>query len=215
MFDATAIAQLAQPHTNSRFFIFLDFEGDPVRVTTWHKSLTLSGTGDPDLDGFTFDAFDPSLISVSEVSHSIDGAEPVTASMSGLPVADADLLNILGDQSKWRFRRAKLWLGVADENLVAQGNIIPYYLGRMHSYEFPESSDTTQTVQIRIESYRAILSGATGRTYMNQSTYDSGDRSSDVATSIGRSSVAATAMAIGVIQGGASSPVERTRLNLL
>lgn len=215
MFDATAIAQLGQPHTNSRFFIFLDFDGDPVRVTTWHKSLTLSGTGDADLDGFTFDAFDPSLISVSEVSHSIDGAEPVTASMSGLPVADADLLNILGDQSKWRFRRAKLWIGVADENLAAQGNIIPYYLGRMHSYEFPESGENTQTVQIKIESYRAILSGATGRTYMNQPTYDPDDKSADVATSIGRSAVAATATAIGAIQGGMSSSLDRTSVRLL
>ena len=202
MFNSTAIAQLGQPHTASRFFVFLDFDGDPVRVTTWHKSLTLSGTGDADLDGFTFDAFDPTVITVSEVQHSVDGAESVTASMSGLPVANADLLDILGDESKWRLRRAKLWLGVADATLTAQGNIVPYYLGRMVSYNFPQVGADSQTVEIVIESYRTILSGATGRTYMSQSIYDSGDRSAEVATSTGRIPASAQAVANGAAQGG-------------
>lgn len=212
MFNSTAIAQLGQSHTASRFFVFLDFDGDPVRVTTWHKTLTLSGTGDADLDGFTFDAFDPSVISISEVQHSVDGAESVTASMSGLPVANADLLDILADDSKWRLRRAKLWLGVADSTLTAQGNIVPFYLGRMVGYNFPQVGAKTQTVEIVIESYRTILSGATGRTYMSQSLYDPDDRSAEVATSTGRIPTSSGAVANGIVQGGTSQFSTGTRL---
>lgn len=181
--DATASAELQAPVLHPCWVGWLDFDGDPLRLTTAPYDVTFSGEGDPDLDGFTFVAADPRIIQISDVHHREDGSETVTASLSGLPVIDADLLNIIGDPSKWRGRAAALWLMLYDEDLNRVGNVWKYYTGIMSAAPIRPSPEN-QTIEIQIESYLASLSQASNRTYLDQKQFDPGDLSADAAIAI-------------------------------
>jgi hypothetical protein len=94
--DATATTQLGAQVLRPAFLCWLDIVGDPVRATTWPADLTFTGTGDADLDDFTFLALDPTVTNVSPVKHQDGGSETVTASLSGMILPDADLLTLIG-----------------------------------------------------------------------------------------------------------------------
>lgn len=181
--DATASAALSSPILHPCWIGWFDFDGDPLRVTTAPNDVPFSGTGDAELDGFTFLSADPSLVSISDVHHKEDGSETVTASLSGLPVLDADILNIIGDRTKWRGRAAALWLMLYDENLARVGNVWRFYTGTMSAVPIRPSTDS-QTIEVQIESYLASLSQASNRTYLDQQQYDPGDLSADAAIAI-------------------------------
>jgi hypothetical protein len=211
-FNSLAIAEFSKSHTGGLFIVFMDFDGDPVRVTSMPGLGAFSGTGDPDLDGFTYDYVDHELLTVSQVDHGIQGAGPLTVSMSGLPVANQGLIDILGDETKWRGRRVKLWMAPTDASGVVQGNIVNYYLGRMIGHEYPEIGRTTQQISIISESYAAIFSGATGKTYLMQQVFDPADLSARVAASTGRSKAAEMMVAAGAAQGSRSEINRNVRL---
>lgn len=181
--DATAAAALALPLLHPCFVGYLDFSGDPLRVTTAPYPVTFSGTGDTDLDGNTFDAMDPQIISVSEVQHKEDGSETVTASLSGLATVDTALLNIIGDTTLWRGRAASLWLMLYDTSYARVGNVWRFYTGRMMAAAHRGDS-ASQTIEITIESYLASLSQASNRTYLDQAYFDSGDLSAAASIAI-------------------------------
>jgi hypothetical protein len=65
--DSAAQAALAASVRRPVTFAFLDLKGEPIRVTNAPYSFTFAGTGDEDLDGFTFDAVDPRVVSVGPV----------------------------------------------------------------------------------------------------------------------------------------------------
>lgn len=181
--DSTAKAALDLQLLHPCFVGYLDFSGDPMRVTTAPYSVTFSSTGDTDLDTYTFDAMDPQIISVSEVQHKEDGSETVTASLSGLATVDTALLNIIGDTSLWRGRTASLWLMLYDTSYARVGNVWRFYTGRMMSAAI-KGDIAGQTIEIQIEGYLASLSQASNRTYLDQSYFDSGDLSAAASIAI-------------------------------
>src|SRR3546814_8113152 len=105
--DASASAALAAAVIKPAFIGFLDIVGDPVRVTTWGASLTFSGTGDPDLDGYTYSAIDPQLVDIGPVKQAEGGSDTVTAALSGLIAVDSDLMTLIGNPANWRGRDRK------------------------------------------------------------------------------------------------------------
>lgn len=205
--NATAIAALSGSLLHPCFVGYLDFSGDPFRVTTAPYSVTFSSTGDTELDGNTFDAMDPQIISVSDVQHQEDGSETVTASLSGLATVDTALLNIIGDTSLWRGRAASLWLMLYDTSYARVGNVWRFYTGRMMSAGI-KGDVGGQSIEITIESYLASLSEASNRSYLDQAYFDSGDLSAaaSIAIANGTHNAGAGAAAGG---GGMGSPYNR------
>lgn len=174
--DSTAGAALSSPSFVPAWVAWLDILGDPVRVTTAGVSLSFSGTGDSDLDGFTFTAVDPTMVNLSPIQNREGGADTVTASLSGIVGPDTDLLNAIGDKANWLNRTARFWAVIYDANGVQQGAAWNFFTGRMASVRI-EGDPSSQTVMIDIETYLATLNGASGRTYADQQYFDAGDLS--------------------------------------
>ncbi|MFA7505299.1 MAG: hypothetical protein WCZ28_11415 [Burkholderiaceae bacterium] len=169
--DATAGATIASGSFSPAWMAFLDFAGDPVRATTAPYSLTVASSGDPELDGYTFDAVDPTMVSVGDVKNAEGGSETLTFMLSGIVGPDSDLLNTVGDTSLWRGRTARLWAVIYDEAGVQQGAIWPVYTGRMSALQIG-GSPSAQTVKLDVENYLASLKQASGRTYLGQKSFD-------------------------------------------
>ena len=181
--DATATAALGGQVVRAAHVCWLDIVGDPVRATTWPADITFSGTGDADLDGFTFLALDPTVTSISPVKHQDGGSETVTVSLSGLILPDTDLLNIVGDETNWLGRDARLWAAVYNESNVQQGAVWSYHTGKMTSLRITGSS-SGQVIEVSIETYLASIAPASNRTYLDQAHFDSGDLSAAASIAI-------------------------------
>jgi hypothetical protein len=176
--DASAIAAL-RSYTAPVIPIYvgyLDILGDPIRVTTAPGSIPFTGTGDADLDGFTFSAVDPEFISVSPVTMKEGGADTVTCTLSGMVGVDTGLLNQIGNKANWQGRVARLWQLQLNEDLTQVGAVWPWFTGYMTVPKIV-GDKTTQTISLEIESYLSFIRTASGRSYLNQADYDSGDLS--------------------------------------
>ena len=217
MVDATTQAALEETILHWRMLLYADFDGDVLRATSGIYDKTISGSGDAELDG-TYDSIDHNLIEVSPVSHNEKGSDTVAVSLNGIltgmeyvlnrasdPIQERDgdlirirgssLLNILGDVTRWQGRAARLWFYVVDEDENQIGSIIPYYTGYMNDIKI-SGAPTAQKITLSIENYLVSLSGASNKTYMMQSEYDSGDNSAAATIS------AANGLGGGVISGG-------------
>ena len=203
--DATAMAALGEAVIRPRWFAFLDFVGDPVRATTWVAPVTFSSTGDADLDGFTFDPVHDELVTIGTPQFSTGGSETLPILLSGLVGPNSDLLNILGDETKWRGRSARLWQMVVDESGAQQGVVWSYYTGWMSSMMLT-GDGAQQTVSVDIEGYIASLSPASNRTYLDAKSFDASDASAEAAIAAmnGASGIAASvAPGAAGLRGGA------------
>jgi len=169
--DATAGAQLARSSFAVAWLAYLDILGDPVRATIAPRSLTFGSVGDPDLNGQTFDAVDPTMVSVTDVKNAEGGTDTISFTLSGIVGPDSTLLNLLGNQANWRGRTARLWAVIYDEAGVQQGAIWPVYTGRMSAMQIL-GDPSQQTVKMDVESYLASLKQASNRTYLDQSSFD-------------------------------------------
>lgn len=156
-----------------RALIFADFVGDPLRATNSTVDQVISGSGDAELDG-TYESFSHNVIEVGPVKQNETGSDTVTVQMSGI-IANADLLNLIGDKSKWQGRTARLWFFVADAN-ENRGVIEAYYTGYMNDVTI-SGSPQSQTITLTIENYLMSLAGAPNKTLMMQSHFDAGDLS--------------------------------------
>ena len=175
-FDPATLDMLGREVVRPPFLAWLDILGDPVRATTWEVSLQLSGTGDPDLEGHLFSAIDPTMGSISGVKRATGGSETVTATLSGIVGPDSDLLNVLGDESRYKGRIARLWFLTLNSAGDRVGAVVPYYTGRMVGLAITGSAEQ-QTAKVTIESYLASLSVASNRTYLDQGDFVPGDGS--------------------------------------
>ena len=174
--DAPTLAALGGSVIRAPFLAYLDFLDDPVRVTTWETSLTLTGTGDSDIDGQSFTAISPQFGSVSPVKRQTGGSDTVTFTLSGIVGPDSDLLDILGDVTKWRLRLARCWFLLKNEDGSNVGGVANYITGRMIGFKV-HCEATSQTAQVTVETYRASLTDASNSTYLNQSEFDGNDTS--------------------------------------
>lgn len=172
----TLQSAIEQPLVYARWVCYLDVVGDPLRASTGLYDKTFSGTGDPDLDGYTYSSYPSDLISVSEVQHDEAGSNQVSVSMSGLIVNNVDFLNTIGNRSNWQGRTARLWWYVVDANENQVGEVYGYYTGYMNDIMINGSPDS-QTITMTIEHYLVTLTTTTNKTYQMQKEYDSGDES--------------------------------------
>ena len=174
--DAAVTAALGASVVRPPFLAFLDFDGDPIRGTTWEVSLQPEETGDVDLDGHLFTAISPQLANIGPVKPATGGSDSVTATLSGIVGPDSDLLNTLGDESKWKGRLARLWFLLLAEDGGRIGGVVPFYTGRMVDFGIKGSS-TEQTATVTIESYLSSLTSASNRSYLDQREFDPNDQS--------------------------------------
>lgn len=174
--DSTAEAALVADFARADF-VFIDFSGDPLRITTHGQNITFSGTGDPDLDGFTFQAFDGRALSVSQISNGENGSEPLVIELSGIVTIDTQTLADIANRALWQGRLVRTWFGVySASGAVQQGAIVSEYTGYASSVDVLPSPET-QRIQLRAENYLAAFNDPSRRTYLGQKDYDSGDLS--------------------------------------
>lgn len=181
--DATAIAALQADIIKPVFFAFLDIDGGAVRCNTSGADVTPSGTGDTDLDTHAFTGINAAFIDIGEVAYRQGGSESVVATLSGIPELDAVSLALLADPTNWRGRDARLWRVIRNAANVQQGGFHAYYTGRMTNLSH-SAGDDGQTISVTIESYLAVFSEASNRTYLSQDQYDAGDLSARAAIAI-------------------------------
>lgn len=190
-FDASAKAALAGSYAPA-YFLFLDILNDPLRITTFGSDTAFTGTGDTDLDGFTFTAFGGSLLDVSDIANSDTGSDTLTVTLSGIVNIDTSLVNDFGNKSLWQGRTARIWTRIYDETgTTAQGAITSLYTGYMASLRF-SAEPSQQKIELSIENYLAYTTHPSERSYLNQKDYDPADTSA----------AATIAAANGLRQGG-------------
>lgn len=182
--DAAGAAALAARLRHPVTFCYLDIRDEPVRVTNAPYGFSFVDTGDEDLDGFTFDAVDPRVVSIGTVKAKEGGSDTLALELSGLPGVDGDLLNQIGTRANWQGRDARLWkalLDPADPTRIL--SIWSYYTGYM---AVPKISGdrASQTISLDVETYLAFFGQASNRTYLDQSTFDPGDRSAELSIAI-------------------------------
>jgi len=182
--DSAAQAALAASVRRPVTFAFLDLKGEPIRVTNAPYSFTFAGTGDEDLDGFTFDAVDPRVVSVGPVKAREGGTDTLTLQLSGLAGVDDELMTQIGDRSNWAGRDCRLWRAMLDpHDMTRIGAIWSYYTGYM-SVPKITGDRTGQVINMSVESYLAFFGQSSNRTYLDQQSYDPGDQSAALAIAI-------------------------------
>lgn len=182
--DLDAQDALAAPVRREVNFAYLDLDGDPLRLTDAPYNVTFSGTGDIDLDTFTFLALDPALVSIGQVQVKETGTETVTLQLSGLSGLDDDVMNELGDRSKFQGRDCRLWKMMRDPaSLAPIGGVWSYFTGYMSSPKIAGDA-RSQVINLEVETWLAFLGQASNRTYLDQPRYDPGDLSGELAIAI-------------------------------
>jgi hypothetical protein len=172
-FNPAGVAALEQQTIKIAWMAWLDISGDEQRITSAPFPLTFSGTGDPDLDGYTF-GHTGALVDVSEVTHRAGGSDTVTAFLSGLQGIDTTTLNQIGNPAAWQGRTARLWLVILNPDTDALISIAPYYTGYMATPRITGSA-ASQTIALDIEGFLASYSEPSGRTYLDAAEFDAGD----------------------------------------
>lgn len=200
-FDAAALAALATKELEPHLCVWLDILTDPLRGTSAPYDLTFAGTGDADLDGYTFNSRGHALVDVTPVKHGETGSGTLSLSLSGLLGVNTDLMNLLGNAANWQGRTVRLWRVLVDEDGDPIGTPKNRYTGSMMAVRF--SGDTRQqTVTIECESYLANLAEPSGRTYLDQADYDPNDASAAQSISIANGT---TGQGGGAVPGASGS----------
>jgi hypothetical protein len=182
--DGTAIAALSGQVIKPVFFAFLDISGGAVRCNTSGADITPTGTGDINLDSHLFTGINGDFIDIAPVKYATGGSESVVASLSGIPTVDDASLALMANPANWRGRNAFLWRVIRNSANVNQGGYHNYYTGKMTSLGHAGSPDDGHVLKVTIESYLAVFSQASNRTYMDQGRFDAGDLSAQATIAI-------------------------------
>lgn len=194
------------------WLIYLDFADDPLRGCTAGQTLSFSGSGDPDLDGHTFDGINSQMLEVSDISSNEGGTDTVTVVISGIATLDDDMLDAINNPSIYQGRTARLWRIIRDASAEQVGGIQPYYTGYMVT-GYVSSEPDEQTITIQIEGYISAHSAPSMRTYLDQESFDPGDLSARAAIAIANGAGADPGIGNNVTNpsrgGGGSRPDRR------
>ena len=181
--DAIASGALSAEIVKPVWLAYLDIFGDPVRANSSGADMTITGTGDVDMDGHQFIGISHSFVDISAVSARQGGSNTVTATLSGIAGLDADTLALIGDKANWQGRPARLWRIIRNAANVQQGAVQHYYTGYMTALTIGAQPDQ-QSITVSIETYLAAFSQASNRTYLDQERYDPGDLSARASIAI-------------------------------
>ncbi len=198
--DITASAALSAHFIRPVYFVYLDFEGDPVLANTSGADITPAGTGIAKLDGNTFIGIDGHFADLSPVKTADGGSKSITATLSGIPddAVDGATLALLDDPTKWRSRDADVWQLIRDASNAAQGGYRLWCAGRIVALNHG-GDERGLKITCHIEGYLAALSEASNRTYLDQERYDPADLSA--------------AASIAIANGNFKNPVVTTTYN--
>ena len=197
--DATAIAALEGPALSVAYYIYANIDTG-LRFTTFGSETIISGSGDAELDG-TYPAFGGQLLEVGDVNNSDGGSDTLVLRLSGITSIDSDLINDIGDRTKWQGRIFRIWFRCYDESGVSpQGAIVPLYTGYMSTVRIT-GEPKMQAIEIGIENWLAAFSQASNRSYLNQKDYDAADISAE-ATIAAANGMRRDTGATGPIGGG-------------
>ena len=182
--DQAGVDALGAPVRRPVTFVFLDLAGAPLRVTNAPYPVSFAGTGDPDLDGFTFQPLDARMVSVGSVKAAEGGTDTVTLQLSGLAGVDADQMDEIGDKARFQGRDCRLWRGLLDPaTLQLAGAVWSYHTGYMSTPKIT-GDKTGQVISQEVETYLAFFSQASNRTYLDQQLYDPGDLSASLTIAV-------------------------------
>lgn len=182
--DTGAQAALAADIRRPVTFAFLDFANEPVRVTNAPYDVAFAGTGDEDLDGFTFKAVDPRVVTVGPVKAKEGGSDTLTLQLSGLAGVDDEIMTEIGTRANFAGRDCRLWRGMLDPQDVTRiGAVWSYFTGYM-SVPRIVGDRRSQVINLDVETYLAFFGQASNRTYLDQQSYDPGDLSAELAIAV-------------------------------
>ncbi len=210
--DAPAAAALDEIVVNPVELVFLDFLGAPFRANSSGVNLTISGSGQPNLDG-VYDGVSPDLVQISSVKVSPGGSDTRWMRLSGIRGLDDETRTLLADPANWQERLVQRWRFFRDADHVQQGGIQHFDTGYMMGLTHFGDADSL-TIELTYESYLAAFADAAGRTYLDQGSYDELDLSPRAALAIanGNSSSTLTSGAGGVQPGATRLPSKRDYL---
>ena len=180
--DPTASAALDGIVIKPVFMAFVDFPDEPLRANTSGADLALTGTGEPDIDGFVFSGIAADVVDIGPVHNGQNGSDSLVIKLSAAFDMDPDMLDEVNDRTHWQGREVRLWRIIRNAANVQQGGVQHYYTGYMSSLAvkaMPES----QTIEATVEGYLAAFSAPSNRTYDNE-LFDSGDLSYRAAIAI-------------------------------
>ena len=189
--DATAAAAMDAEVVNPVWFVFLDFLAGPVRANSSGRDITVTGSGQPDLDG-EYIGVDPRLVAMSPVKVSPGGSDTRWIRLSGIRGLDDADRALLADPANWRGRVVRRWQMIRNAAGVQQGAIRHFDTGYMMSLSHIGGASSL-ALELTYESYLAAFSQASGRTYVDQEGFDELDLS-------GRA-------ALAIANGNTSSPI--------
>lgn len=173
--DATAKTALLS-HFAAAYYFRLDIDATPLRFTNFVADTTISASGDSELDG-TYTAWGGQFLEVGDIANSDSGSDTLVVRLSGIVSIDTDLLNDIGDKTKWQGKLCRIWCRLYDETGVTpQGAIFALYTGYMSSVRIIAAPEE-QAIELSIENWRAAFNQASNRTYLGQKDYDSADTS--------------------------------------
>lgn len=181
--SGAAATALDNPIIPTSYFGWLDIDGDPVRATTHLTDVTFAGTGDADLDGFTFESISHEFVKISDTRFGDDGEATLTITLSGLVSIDTDLLNDLGDRALYAGRTVRIWRGIYNESFTTLVGVGDYFWGMMTAIKIV-GSPTSQVIEVTAKNMLAVISEPSNRSYMIQSMFDAGDLSAEAAIAL-------------------------------
>ena len=182
------IAYVSQYVVTTALAVRLDFESEPVFVWTGIHPIAVSGSGDPDLDGNTFETLANGVAGdIGENTFSYSGSTEMTVSL-GVP-ADPGIAMTAASiyRSEYLARSAILWRAVLYRPTDPLGE--PTWVwrrirtGKMDKLEITNDGSQHNFI-LTIEAHQANISNASNQTYLNQRYYDPSDSSQDYSTSI-------------------------------
>lgn len=180
--DATAAAAMDGDVVKPVWFVFLDILGEPVRANSSGADITISGSGQENLDG-EYIGVDPRFISMSPIKVTPGGSDTRWMRLSGIRGLDDEDRALLADPANWQERLVQRWRLIRNADNVQQGGIQHIDTGYMMSLTHLGSA-SEMMLELTYESYLAAFGQAAHRTYLDQERFDELDLSGRAALAI-------------------------------
>ena len=179
--DTATSAALANATIYPAWLIRLDILTDPVFVWTGIGPITLTGTGDSALDGYTFDGV-AAAGEIGVLSDTDTGSQAVSVALAGCNLNDPAMRQIVYNADTWHYRQAWVWLCLFTSAGALIGKPVRCKTGRMDQFTVEETGAGLGTVTCTIESQQAYAGEADDTCYSEQKfDVDATDTSQDYA----------------------------------
>ncbi len=186
--DSAITDLLARDGVTTAMLVRLDFNTETVFLWTGASNLLVTGTGDSRLDGNTFSPVAAgNVVDISDNAFSYTGSEPMTVSLSIPASPHAAVASASNFPQEYQGLPATFWRALLEEaalpGVPAQWRFRRVRAGTMDDLSIRHSGEA-HTFSITVEAHAARISQASGRTYLDQKSFDPTDTSQDYAVAI-------------------------------